>query len=307
MNIAAGEFLFKEGEKINTLYILSSGSLTALRQDFNHIKIIETFSPGTIVGELPSSKNPIRTYSVKAEEDSIVEEISLELYHKTLTSSPKWFSEFIQSLQSRKKLLVQKNEKKQAILFLPALLSSLDYFYKTCKAKKIPFENILSCLEPLVSSNPKIVSKLCHALDALGLFYFNGKEITFSRPAVPSMLYEVLQEKASFSQAPTKILTTISQLVLTSFLAGSKEDFISKEGDSVTISGLIYNQNSPSYCKNNRKNFKELEDLNILQVKTLNSEKFSDCQISGNLELIQDLVELNRIYPLLDYELAKHL
>jgi FlaA1/EpsC-like NDP-sugar epimerase len=45
----------------------------------------------------------------------------------------------------------------------------------------------------------------------------------------------------------------------------------------------------------------------ILQLKPASSENFNDDKLYGNLKYIQDLLELNRIYPLLDQELAKHL
>ena len=70
MKISARNFLFKEGDKIENLYIVRSGSLNALRKEFKRIKIIESFLPGSIIGEIPSTENEKHLYSVRAEEVS---------------------------------------------------------------------------------------------------------------------------------------------------------------------------------------------------------------------------------------------
>ena len=84
MKISARNFLFKEGDKIENLYIVRSGSLNALRKEFKRIKIIESFLPGSIIGEIPSTENEKHLYSVRAEEDSEIEIIPIHLIHSVL-------------------------------------------------------------------------------------------------------------------------------------------------------------------------------------------------------------------------------
>lgn len=307
MKISARNFLFKEGDKIENLYIVRSGSLNALRKEFKRIKIIESFLPGSIIGEIPSTENEKHLYSVRAEENSEIEIIPIHLIHSVLQETPNWFPKFIQTLQWRKQNLICKEQKKLAILSLPAFLFVLNHLIQTSNENSFSLEKILSLLESLLSTSQEIIERLCYALHSIGFFLFDGKNIQVLKPTLPIMLYDVLQEKAIYKTQPEKIFSSTSQILLKTFVTAALKEGTTIENDLTEISGHAFNQAAPVYSKGSRKIFKELENHKILHLKPASSENFNDDKLYGNLKYIQDLLELNRIYPLLDQELAKHL
>jgi hypothetical protein len=168
-------------------------------------------------------------------------------------------------------------------------------------------EKILSLLESLLSTSQEIIERLCYALHSIGFFLFDGKNIQVLKPALPIMLYDVLQEKAIYKTQPEKIFSSTSQILLKTFVTAALKEGTIVENGLTEISGHAFNQAAPVYSKGSRKIFQELENHKILQLKPASSENFNDDKLYGNLKYIQDLLELNRIYPLLDQELAKHL
>ncbi len=307
MNILSGDFLFMEGEKNTSLYIVQSGSFSAIQKRGSLIKIVETFGPGSIIGQLPSEEIYLYPYSVKAEEDSIVEKITDKEIIATLSKTPIWFSKFVEFLQKRHLTLFQKNQKKQAILALPALISVLDYFFKTTNLTKINFNDIMRALEPLTSVKSEIISNLCKALSAIEFFKYNNHFIELTHPAVPSLLHVVFTEKILEDKIPSLILSATDQILLETFAKAAQQNGTLLENHFTEISGFAFSKEAPVYLKKDRKIFNSLIEKKIIHLENASSGLFNEDKIYGDLELILDLLELNRIYPLLDHELAKHL
>ena len=307
MKILSGDFLFMEGEKNTAIYIVQSGSLSAIQKRGTLVKIVETFGPGSIIGQLPSEESYLYPYSVKAEEDSSVEKITDKEIITTLSKTPIWFSKFVGFLQKRHLVLLQKNQKKQAILALPALLSVLDHFFRTTNLTKISFNDIITALEPLTSIKAEIISNLCKALSAIGFFKYNNCSIELTHPAVPSLLHMVFTEKILEDKIPSLILSATDQILLETFAKAAQQNGTLLENRFIEISGLAFSQEAPVYLKKDRKIFNSLIEKKIIRLESANSGLFNEDKIYGDLEHISDLLELNRIYPLLDHELAKHL
>jgi hypothetical protein len=77
----AGEFIFREGDLTNDLYILEEGRVELIRQDNGASRVVATLGPGELFGELALLEDQPRDLTVRAVEDCTL----LKLDYATLT------------------------------------------------------------------------------------------------------------------------------------------------------------------------------------------------------------------------------
>lgn len=80
IEVPAGQFLFRQGEPDNGLYMLVRGSMTALIQIENDgMKRVKKFRPGVLIGELSAyTAERIRTATIVADDDAVLYHLSAE-------------------------------------------------------------------------------------------------------------------------------------------------------------------------------------------------------------------------------------
>lgn len=305
MKLAAKEFLFAEGEPTDALYIVKEGSLHAIRRERDRLDVIETFGPGSIIGDLPIPGAATRPYSVRAEEDSELQKITREDTEQNLLSMPHWFRCLLRNLIERRTKLEKRTRRYLSIHALPALLAVLDYFVRTSDEDFISFESVAERLYSLNGIRTSDSERLCKALASLGLFEFSGTEIQMRHPTVVSMLYETIRYRALHKELPPQLLNASEQLMLTRFAKAATNGNIFEE-HFTEISGEDFAKAAESKIKFTHKHLARLVERKILYLETGSTkEDFSiEDRLYGDVEYIHDLLELNRIYPELDHGLA---
>ena len=78
--VSASDILFEQGDDDNGLYMLESGSMTALiHVENNGFRRVKKFRPGSIIGEMSAyTPDRLRTATVVADEDSVLYYLSSE-------------------------------------------------------------------------------------------------------------------------------------------------------------------------------------------------------------------------------------
>lgn len=307
MKVPAGEFLFTEGEMNDALYVVRSGKLQALRREGSKTKIIDVFLPGSMVGDLPFPANDARPYSVQALEECDLEKIPREASEAAIRATPRWFRGVLRSLLERKKRLETRSRKLSAIRTLPALLFELDHLVRTTSEASFRLETLEASLASLCETNRTSVEALARALADLGLFDLGESEIKLKKPSLISLLYDTLKRRALDGKLPPTLLSSSDQILLLAFLKASATGKLVEE-TFTEISGAAFKKALPKQFKVRRKIFANLSAARVLHLEPSEEPEFSEGDlIYGNVEFATDLLELNRIYPMLDHKLSDHL
>ncbi len=306
MKLSAKEYLFAEGEPNDALYIVLSGTLHAVRRERDRMDIVETFGPGSIIGDLPIPGVPPRPYSLRAEEESELQKITREETEENVIGMPRWFRCLLRNLMERRSRLERRTRRYFSIHALPALLSVLDHFVRTSGNNDIPFETVAEKLYALNGIRLNDTEKLCEALASLGLFEYTGTSVRLTKPTVVSMLYETIRFRALKKELPPQLLNAAEQLMLSQFAHAAAHGQIFEE-HFTEITGEDFLKAAESRIKFTHKHLARLIERKIIYLESPKngSESFTaNDRIYGDLEYIHDLLELNRIYPELDHGLA---
>lgn len=302
MKIKAGEYLFMEGAFDDRLYIVNKGLLTAQKREYGITKVKWAFEPGSLIGEGSLLENRPHTNSVKAEVDSEVTAISQEEVKKTLQKSPSWLSSILYFLSRRFRDAEKKHWQNNIIRALPSLLFVL---YRSSENKSFAIDSLAKSIYTLNGLNFKDTIHLLKALESFDLFKIRASAIENWNPKVIQLLYEALHYRAIQKKIPATILSLTDQLVLNAFVQTSKtKSFIYQ--DQIAIETVSFFEMSPKVLRGMRISIKTLDDLFHKKILAQAKNSQSDF-IYGDLDLILDLLELNRIYPLLDKKLVERL
>lgn len=88
--VAAGDWLFREGDEGGGLYVLRSGRLEVVREAGDAEVLIRALSPGAVLGELAVLTGATRSASVRARRDSKLLEVSSEAFLDLLQGDPEF-------------------------------------------------------------------------------------------------------------------------------------------------------------------------------------------------------------------------
>ncbi len=86
--LVAGEWLFREGDRGDTLYVLRSGRLEIVQEAGGHEMVIRSLPSGAVVGELALLTQAPRSASARARRDSTLLAVSREAFVDLLESDP---------------------------------------------------------------------------------------------------------------------------------------------------------------------------------------------------------------------------
>ncbi len=307
MKIAAGDYLFAEGEINDALYIVKSGSLLAVRRDGNRFDVLETFGPGSIIGELPLANISTRPYSVKASENSELERLEKETIEEPIKNMPRWFRSMLRSMLERQTTVHHKKHRYFALRALPALLAALDHFIRTTDSNTLDFENLAQRVQALNGIHPNDTERLCTALAKLELFQFSGTTLFLKQPNVISLLYETLCQRALTKTRAALLLSATEQSLLFQFAQTAAQNGTIFESPFTEITGKDFLKGF-AHIRLSRKMFLPLVEKRILYLEPGDSDEFGETdRLYGDLDYIHDLLALNRIYPLLDKKLVEYL
>ena len=87
-NLATGEYLFREGESAAYGYVIKSGRVVIVKSGLDGERILVELGPGSLFGELALIDGSPRSASARAQEESVVAEISSEKFNDYIRTNP---------------------------------------------------------------------------------------------------------------------------------------------------------------------------------------------------------------------------
>jgi hemolysin D len=85
---ATGEYLFREGESGVYGYIIKSGRVVIVKSGLDGERVLGEFGPGSLLGEMALIDGDPRSASARAEEESVVTEISSKTFNDYIRTNP---------------------------------------------------------------------------------------------------------------------------------------------------------------------------------------------------------------------------
>jgi CRP/FNR family cyclic AMP-dependent transcriptional regulator len=101
--LAAQEVLFSEGDKAESVFIVKSGELAAVKEAHGKKVILGKIKPGEFVGEMAHINHENRFATVQAVSDCELIEIPIGILDMVLFSKPAWSQALISTLSRRLK------------------------------------------------------------------------------------------------------------------------------------------------------------------------------------------------------------
>jgi CRP/FNR family cyclic AMP-dependent transcriptional regulator len=97
LQLAPGDFLFREGEKGEKMYVLLKGEVDILVGDF----VLETATPGSLIGEMALIDDSPRTANVLAKTPSKLAQIDRRRFHFLVQQTPHFATHVMKTLADR--------------------------------------------------------------------------------------------------------------------------------------------------------------------------------------------------------------
>lgn len=307
MQLSPNEILCKEGEFRNALYIVKKGVLegTSLH---GHKK--STYEPGSIIGEFSLVENGPCTETITAIAESEIQTVSGSTLQETLTQEPTWVGAIVNFLSKRTHVAQRDLRSHKKIKSLPGLLYVL-------KNKSLADEGLINLstiqfkMTNLLELSTDILQELLHILEDLDLLKIQGDSIKIKSANVIELLYQAILHRATQKTTSPHILSLTEQMVLTAVIKAIQESNEPLQNGSFVVSSqaLVSVAKKATHGMTlTTRNVKPLLDKNILQCSSdstidTNTPIESVEQFKGDFDHILDLMELNRVYPLLDKKL----
>ena len=97
LQLAPGEFLFREGEKGENMYVLLEGEVDIFLGDY----VLETAGPGALLGEMALIDDSPRTANAVAKSPSRLAEIDRRRFHFLVQQTPHFATHVMKILADR--------------------------------------------------------------------------------------------------------------------------------------------------------------------------------------------------------------
>jgi CRP/FNR family transcriptional regulator, cyclic AMP receptor protein len=97
LHLAPGDFLFREGDKGDKMYVLLEGEIEILLGDF----ALETVGQGALIGEMALIDDSPRTASVVAKTSCRLAEIDRRRFHFLVQQTPHFATHVMKTLADR--------------------------------------------------------------------------------------------------------------------------------------------------------------------------------------------------------------
>ena len=308
MLVKEGEYLFLEGDKASSLVIVKSGMLVGTSKQFRKSKF-QNFGPGSLIGEFSILESRPREYTVRAAENSEVLFIEQKNLMRELEHKPGWFRSTLSFLASHCHTAEENSRKMRIVQALPALLFLFKNHLDVSGSDNITLALLQQKMLVLDNVDYADTEKLLQILEGLEMLRIEGDLVRVSNLQIVPMLYDALQFRALNKQVSPDILPITDQLVLTTFVKAVRENGISIRGTRTTVSAdlFIAQAKKTMFGSLTMRTLAPLLQNGMLEAEPAYSEATTletIKSISGDFEHILDLLELNRIFPLLDKNLV---
>jgi len=309
MLVKEGEYLFLEGDKATSLVIVKSGMLVGMSKQLRQ-RHWQNFGPGSLIGEFSLLESTPREYTVRAAENSEVIFIEQSALQRELELKPAWFKSTLSFIANHCHIAEENQKKRKIVQALPALLFLFSKHLSATGSDNIAVAAIRKKMLVLNNTDASDTDKLLQILEGIGLLKVEGETVRVSSLQIVPMLYEALRHRAINKQVSPDILSITDQLVLTAFVKAVRENGIPLKNGHATVATELLKQQAKKTMFGSALTLRTLAPL--LQGGILQSTPAFDEgsalesieSISGDFDRILDLLELNRIFPLLDKNLV---
>ena len=208
IELDAGDYLFKQGDSQNELYVVLSGRLRAINEDKGGTIILGDIAEGEPVGEIALFTNEPRMAAVVAIRKSIVLEITKAEYHNAVVKNPEFASALTRFVinRMRRNVLEQKVEAtpKNIVIIHLQLDLNIDYWVTEIKdnleTMHIPTQ-ILG-LDSEGKKNARILPELLEQHKGVNLIVCSGQDPDWTKQC---LLYADLVILASYFYADPEL------------------------------------------------------------------------------------------------------
>ncbi len=308
MKLSAGDFLCLEGDFASSLYIVISGTLTGT---CNSMASVKRFEPGSIIDIFSLLENTTREYTLKAIEDSEIQVVDHEQLKTILDEKPSWLRSIIEFLIRRNHIGEENKRKSDLVQALPSLLYLFSGLLKELNRNTVPTSLLTEQATRMNGTKPEEVHKLLRILQDLGILKVLEDSVQVESRELIHLLYETLRYRALERKISPNILSMTDQMVLTVFIKLSKQNKAPlRNGLSAIPTSELKAEAKKSMhgMTLTTRTIGSLVEKGILTPDTtldfhaaLDQSEF----FFGDFDRIMDLLELNRIFPLLDKKLVE--
>lgn len=310
MNLSEGQFLCKEGDSRDALYIVKDG---LLKGTSTHSSRVNNYGPGSLIGEFSLIEGSPCDETIQVLEDASIQEISHDALQKILDEEPSWLRSILTFLTGRYHIAEEANQKNSRVMALPTLLYLLKSHLETSPSQKISLPEIIKEIGTLVNLGQEDIQELLSALSSLDVLKVHGDEIFVDSPRVIGLLYETIQYRATQKKVSPNILSMTEQMILTAIMKAVQDSHEPLNNGTCVI--------TTEAIKTTAKKAMHGMTVTMLTIQPLVQRglikpsipvDFGDPTIPlesigffyCEFEKIMDMLELNRIFPQLDKKLV---
>ena len=302
MTLEEGQILFREGDPGENLYVVRDGELQGKSTLGT---AINTYGPGALIGELAFLKHEPYTETITATEDCELIEITPDALDKSLEQEPTWFKSIISFLTGRLQIAGENKRKSDKIKALPSLLYILDSDHS--------INEIFNSVHNLFNISKDCINELLQILDDLEILKIQGTQVHVKNRNVVHLLYESILYRARYKKTPPQILSMTEQMVLNAVIktVHQSNELLKNGAFTIKTESLTKVAKRAMFGATlTTRTILPLLERQLLKASIPLSKDDVLPEIeaipsfSGDFDTILDLMELNRIYPLLDKKLV---
>lgn len=309
MNIEAGKILCMQGDTPHSFYIVKKGTLVATFKDEQNETHTKNLGPGSTFGELSLVDGEPLEYTVRAEEECEIEVIPQTLFNETMAEQPIWMKSIISFLTQRNNIAQENKRKKEFITSFPSLL----FILAKSNEKLIYIKDVKNELKNFSNLSSLETYKLLLILQDFRLIRLQAESLTLENETLIKLLYDMLRLRAIYKNSSHYILSLTEQAILTAFTktASEKGELLENGFIAVKTTDLAaQTKHSMHGMTLTKHSLETLLQKRLLQTLPPTATKNNDLpglefteKFSADFDRLLNLLELNRIYPLLDKKL----
>lgn len=304
MILNADEYLCMEGDKNNTLFIVKSGELEGISAKKSKPK---EYGPGAIIGEFSLLEGAQSSETIKAITKCELQAINPTSLQDALAQEPSWLSSIITFLASRTHIAKANLQKSNKVKALPALLYLLSSHNNITPLKEICEE-----VHQLFNITEEETLGLLQTLQNLDVLKILSDEIRVESPRVIKLLYSTICYRALHKKISPSILSMTDQMVLTAVTKTVQEsrEPLRNGAFNVETKTLMAVAKKQLHLTLTLRMMQPLIKRSLLVPSTPTALQDPTASLesiqhfSGDFDRVLDMLELNRIFPLLDKHLV---
>lgn len=304
MILKSGEYLFMEGDKNNTLFIVQSGELEGISSKHPRTR---TYGPGTLIGEYSLLEGAPCKETIRAVTDCEMQVINQAGLQEALSKEPGWLKSILTFLSGRTHIAKANLKKSNKVKALPSLLYLLSN-----RDNVTSLHEIFKEIRQLFNIADDETLSLLKALQDLDVLKLQGEEIRVESPRVIALLYNTICYRALHKKVSPNILPLTDQTVLSAVTRAVQESRAPLDNGRFVVT----TENLKAVAK---KTFHQTITLRTVQslvqrgllipstphaLLSPTAALESIQSFSGDFDKVLDILELNRIFPLLDKNLV---